>query len=281
MDFTLFSLNGDTLNLQSALMEGKPVVLIAGSYTCPVFRNKISVINDVAALYQGFLNIYIIYTLEAHPYPDTSVYFGYVNPTNANVNAGILYAEPLTYGERKAIASAMINDVNPAVPVYIDGPCNEWWSIYGPAPNNSYIIDTSGIIVSKHGWFHKFPDNIYCELDSITGINSGKCTAPGNSNFSFQLTSQVVNNGQQDMTIYARRLENHLPNGWSSSMCIDVCYSASVDSTLFLLPAGGTQAVSVYFYTSAGADTGHVKMGLRNLNNPANDTLFHAFAITE
>ena len=80
-DFTLYDLNGDSLRLGEALSYGKPVLLIAGSYTCPVFRQKSSVINDVISFYAGQVDVYIIYTLEAHPDGDTSVYFGYVNPT--------------------------------------------------------------------------------------------------------------------------------------------------------------------------------------------------------
>src|SRR5687768_9172822 len=40
-DFKLYGLNGDSLALSQALAGGKPVLLIAGSLTCPVFRAKI------------------------------------------------------------------------------------------------------------------------------------------------------------------------------------------------------------------------------------------------
>src|SRR6187551_3614807 len=66
-DFTLFDMNGDSLHLADLLNQGKPVLLVAGSYTCPVFRGKVDVINDVMSTYAGQLNAYVIYTLEAHP----------------------------------------------------------------------------------------------------------------------------------------------------------------------------------------------------------------------
>jgi hypothetical protein len=296
-DFTLYNAGGDSLHLGSALSQGRPVLLIAGSYTCPVYRGKVQVINDLVNTYAGLLDVYIIYTLEAHPYIDTSVYFGYVNTTTQNINAGILYRQPVTYGERKTVIADMLNDINTQADVFIDGPCNNWWTVYGPAPNNSYLIDTNGIIFSKHGWFDKFPDNIYCDIDSLLGTTSGNCVvAGGNSTFTFQQTSadtiygvagstlsvdgQLINNSSQDLLIYGRRLANNIPSDWGSSMCIDVCYSTTTDSVTFVLPAFTTQDVHVYFYTSSSIDTGHVRVGFRNLNNPANDTFTNAFGIT-
>src|SRR5687768_13348185 len=57
-DFTLFDSAGDTLNLSEALSQGRPVLLVAGSYTCPVFRNKIDVLNAVVSEYAGLLDVY-------------------------------------------------------------------------------------------------------------------------------------------------------------------------------------------------------------------------------
>ncbi|MEO8149640.1 MAG: T9SS type A sorting domain-containing protein [Bacteroidia bacterium] len=297
-DFTLYNLNGDSLNLETALSNGHPVLLIAASYTCPVYRGKVPVINDLMSTYAGLLDVYIIYTIEAHPDIDTSVYFGYVHTGTQNIQAGILYHQPTTYGERKSVLSDMLANMTTLAPVFIDGPCNNWWSVYGPAPNNAYLIDTNGIIFAKHGWFDRYPDNIYCDIDSLLGTNSGNCTGTsGTSNYTFQFTSadtvydiagttisvdaELTNTGSQDILIYARRLENDMPTGWASSMCIDVCYSTSTDSVVFLLPAGATQAMHVYFFTSSSmADTGHVKMGFKNLSNVSNNNFMHAFGIT-
>src|SRR5688572_928433 len=169
-DFKLYALNGDSLILSQSLTSGKPVLLIAGSLTCPVFRAKVATINQVAVTYSTFVNVYIIYTIEAHP-TDTSVYFGYVNVTSQNISGGILFKQPQNYGERKAMVDTMGSYFNLTAPVYLDAPCNNWWKKFGPAPNNSYLIGTNGVVLNKHGWFHKFPDNIYCDLDSILNFN--------------------------------------------------------------------------------------------------------------
>jgi len=296
-DFTLYDLNGDSLNLRDALGHGRPVLLVAGSYTCPVFRSKVDVINDVVAMYGGQLDVYVIYTIEAHPDSDTSVYFGYVNPTTQNIQQGVLYRQPLNYGERKQIVTDMLSSMSISARVFIDGPCNNWWSFYGPAPNNAYLLDTDGIVYSKHGWFDRFPDNIYCAIDSLLGTSSGNCTAHGgNSTYTFQYLSsdtvygpegstisvdaQLTNTGTDDILIHAQRIENQLPPGWATSMCIDVCYSTSTDSVVFLLPAGSIQPVHVYFYTTMDTGTGHVKLGFKNLDIITNNNFMHAFGIT-
>jgi hypothetical protein len=296
-DFTLYNHNSDSLNLSTALGNGTPVLLVAGSYTCPVFRNKIQDINNVVQTYGSMLQVYVIYTIEAHPDSDTSVYFGYVNPTSQNIQAGILYGEARTYGERKSIAQDLLDSMTILAPLFIDGPCDNWWLNYGPAPNNSYLIDTNGIIFSKHGWFDRYPEDIFCDIDSLLGINSGQCgSSTGNGTFTFNLLSndtvfgetgntltidgELVNNSSQDLPIYVRRIQNNLAPGWASALCIDVCYSTVTDSVVFLLPANTTQSFHFYFFTSANDDTSHARVGFRNENNTSNMFLYNFYGIT-
>ncbi len=298
-DFTLYDLNGDPFNLADALNSGTPVLLVAGSYTCPVFRGKIPEINQVVSTYGNQLKVAVIYTIEAHPNIDTSVYFGYVNPTTTNIQAGILYRQPNTYGERKFIAQELLDSMTINAPVYIDGPCNNWWSTYGPAPNNSYLIDTTGIVFSHHGWFDRFPRDIFCDIDSLLGTSSGLCSGggPATGAFTFNLISndtvydvagstisidgELVNNDAvNDVQVYVRRLINNIPTDWGSSLCIDVCYSTSTDSVVFLLPAGSTQSFHFYFYTSAVANSGKARVGFKNLNDSTNSFSQNLFGIT-
>src|SRR4051794_19849988 len=55
-DFKLYSLSGDSLILSQQLQLHKPVLLIAGSLTCPVFRSKVPIINQVMATYGASIN---------------------------------------------------------------------------------------------------------------------------------------------------------------------------------------------------------------------------------
>ena len=297
-DFTLYDLNGDSLNLGEALSHGKPVLLVAGSYTCPVYRNKIPALNSIVSLYAGLVDVYIIYTVEAHPIVDTSVYFGYVNPTTTNLNEGVTYRQPVTYGERKNVVQDMLSAMTITSPVFLDGPCNNWWMTYGPAPNNAYLIDTNGVVFAKHAWFDKYPEDMDCDIDSLLGTSLGTCApSGGNSTFAFQMVShdtvmeeagimisvdaQLTNTGTSDIIVYARRLLNDLPPNWASSMCIDVCYSTTTDTVVFVLPAGATQDVHVYFYSSpSSSDTGYVRLGFRNQQQTSNQVTFEAVGVS-
>ncbi|REJ85241.1 MAG: T9SS C-terminal target domain-containing protein [Bacteroidetes bacterium] len=296
-DFTLYDLNGDSMNLSSTLNSGKPILLIAGSYTCPVFRNKIASINNVVNTYDTLISVFVVYTLEAHPDVDISVYSGNVNPTSGNIAAGILYRQPTTYGERKLIAQDLLDSMAINARVLIDGPCNNWWLNYGPAPNNAYLIRPDGVVFAKHGWYDKSPENILCDLDSLLGLN-GNCNTStgGNGTFTYRMltsnqmtgpqgstitiSGELQNNGGSDIEIIMQRLINDIPSGWSTSLCADVCYQTFEDSVHFILPDGYLQPFHFYFFTSMGLDTGMARVRLMNARNNSNSYTFNVFGRT-
>ncbi len=295
-DFTAFDVNGNAFNLGDALAAGKPVLMVAGSYTCPVFRNKLPSLNSVIATYGTEITTVIIYTVEAHPYIDISPYFGAVNTHPANIAAGILYQQPTSYGGRKAVAQDMLDSLPIDAPVYLDGPCNEWWNYYGQAPNCAYLIDTSGIIVAHHAWYDKFPEDIVCDIDSLLG-NPGDCSEAFGGLLGMALTSNDTIHGEAGTTLYGSatlwnegtgdllvrivKLVTDLPDDWSTSLCADVCYLPDVDTALVSIPAGDTLHFYYYFYTSSAVDTGYTKLGFRNENNTANHFEQRYWGITE
>lgn len=280
-DFTLYDLQGNAFNLSTALSGAVPILLVGGNYTCPVFRNKVPVINNVMNIYGNQIQVYVVYGVEAHPDIDTSVYFGYVNTGAANQQAGILYRQPVTYGERKAIVQDMLASMTIQAPVLIDGPCNNWWLNYGPAPNNAYLIRPDGVVFAKHGWFDKSPDKILCDLDSLLGT-TGNCTtgSGGSGTFTLQMltsnnvigpegstltvSANVINASSQDVELNVVRLINDIPRSWGSSLCLDVCYSTLTDSANLIVPAGTTQPFHFYFFTAAGQDTGMARVRFSN-----------------
>jgi len=167
-DFTLYDVNGNLFNLSSELQKGKPILMVAGSYTCPVYRDKLGVLNSIASTYSNDLTAFIVYVVEAHPDVDVSPYSGTVWTVGGNTSVGIVYQQPKTYGERKAVLTAMMGTETINVPVYIDGPCNNWWDYYGPAPNNAYLIHPNGTVAAKHGWFDKAPTyNMVNDIDAL------------------------------------------------------------------------------------------------------------------
>jgi len=246
-DFTLWDINGDSITLSSVLNSGKRVLVVSGSYTCPIFRNHMSDLNDVSAQFGSQIECFVVYTVEAHPTGSTMPSSGVINPTNPP------YYQPLTYGDRKLIIQDLLNGVNGppsgnyipvpvSVPIYIDGPCNEWWQYYD-APNNAYLIDTNGILFAYHNWFNNSnppngpATNIWCDIDSILGVNSGGCTQVTSltGTFDFQLKpgetiptfgnagdiidifGEIINNSSDGVKVNIERIMNILPsNTWES-----------------------------------------------------------------
>ena len=66
-DFKLYDVNGDSIILSDVLNTGKNVLMVSGSYTCPIFRNHMSELNSVYNLYGDQIECFVVYTKEAHP----------------------------------------------------------------------------------------------------------------------------------------------------------------------------------------------------------------------
>lgn len=285
-DFTLHDVEGNAFNLGTALLEGKPVLMISSSYTCPVFRNKVPKINQLFADHAGELTIVIIYTPEAHPAVDISPYFGAVNTGQQNLNEGILIEQPETYGERRAVLQDMLAGLQIDAPVYLDGPCNEWWDYYGPQPNNAYLIDVNGTIHTHHDWFDKLPDDIDCDIEDLLALpptsDCGGTTFGGDFNVQWMSNDTVYGEGGTTLTAHLKlfntsateevlvrvvKLQTNLPEGWQTSLCLDVCYLPDVDTALVPIAAGDTMHFYYYFYSTPGDAIGYTRLGMRNENN--------------
>ncbi|MBL4704370.1 MAG: T9SS type A sorting domain-containing protein [Flavobacteriales bacterium] len=172
--FNLYDISGVAMDIQTTLQQGKAVLIMCGSYTCPAFRNKVDELNDTAAMYPAQIEPMIIYVVEAHPQgPDVSPYSGLVNEAN-NASIGALFPQPTTYGERKVIVQAFIDSMSSVingVPIYIDGVNNEWWHAFGEAPNDGFLIDPSGIVAIEHVWFDKVPDDMFADVAVYIAAN--------------------------------------------------------------------------------------------------------------
>jgi len=285
-DFKLYTLNGDSVELSNVLQAGKPVLLISSSYTCPVFRGKIPVINQVDSIYQSLLNVYIIYTVEAHPIIDVSPYSGNLWTTSANQTEGILFEQPKTYGERKAVLSSLLSTNYLRPSVLIDGPCNEWWLSYGTEPNSATLIQPNGTVFAFQQWFDKAPENIFCEIDSLLGTNSGQCSSFGNGGtfswsgdtieygipgFFIAVHSTLTNNSSsENVEITIQRQGTQMPATWLTALCTDICYPPTTTSAQVTIPPGVSQPFIFYFYPDTTPASGISQVRFMNQNNSSN-----------
>lgn len=294
--FTLYGIDGSVFDLGTALLQ-KPVLMIAGSYTCPKYRNSLPVINEVQSLFGDQLTTVVVYTAEAHPIIDDSPYSGNVNPHAANIAAGILYEQPSTYGERIEVVQDMLDSMDHAVPVVIDGACNEWWQYYGPAPNIAYLIGMDGVIVARHTWFDQYPQDIVCDIEALLGLPSTDCIETLGGQFTMQwltndtiygdptstitISTRIDNTGALPVLVEVHRLENNLPAGWSSALCLDVCHTPDISYAEVLVPAGSSQDFHFYFYPENIPGYGHARIGVRNAEDNSNSYMLelHGFGM--
>ena len=296
-DFTLYDYFGNEYNMENELMNGKHILLVTGSYTCPKFRNQIESLNEVEENYGELISSFVIYTVEAHPLdPDISPYSGEVWPSGQNT--GIEYNQPETYGERKSIVFDLINSEDISVPVLIDGPCNEWWMHYTNRPNSAILIENTGIIYNTQQWFDDQGSHINCDILSMLNENVDDCeNVDASGTFNFNLVGdsivyglagetifaygELVNNSDAPVEIKVKRIFEDVPFGWQTSLCTNICLLPTIDTDTVYLDVGETANYTMYFYTNEVPGTGSVTMRFRNLNQNSNSFKQDFICITE
>ncbi len=156
-DFTLFDTAGKPVRLSQVCAEGKPILLISGSYSCPPTRDGLdAILPFILSNYGNQLNIFFIYTLEAHPNaPDVCPYYDSIIIPKENRKDKIACEQHKTYGNRKEQAKELIAAKSLTIPVLLDGVCNEYLTHFGPAPNSAYLIRPDGVVFNHYGWFSK------------------------------------------------------------------------------------------------------------------------------
>lgn len=297
-DFTLYSLYGEEFTLSDKLAEGKPVLLISGSYTCWVYRAAVDQINGLQMLFGDMINIAVVYTVEAHP-TDTSVYFNDIATGWPNFDDGVLYPNPTTYGERIEVAQDMLDELPLNVPLLMDSPCHDWWLNYGTNPNAAFFITPEGLVFDSQQWFDRFPESILetianyfdIEIDPGEGIDEPygafelgayeeDCASdvPG-----MTIISEVEVNNIDTLDAFFNiiRLSEDLPEGWETSLCTDICYPPNVSYTNMYLDAGAEDYFSLYFYTDETPGEGEVELFIDHEYRPENNFNITLKACTE
>jgi len=116
---------------------------------------------------------------------------------------------------------------------------------------------------------------------------------PDDTVLSGQLGSEIVfnititNTSTSTLTLALVRTLNNLPQGWESSMCLDVCYPPTADSVLTTpafgsspLNPGESRPFSVHVYAATNHGTGTVRIVARNTHNAADQCVLTFTAIS-
>ncbi len=159
-DFTLWNMEGKQVKL-SQYKGVSNVAIILGSASCMVFRRESltmwSSLKQVAANAMAKsgkkLEILIVFTKEAHPAAEPSVYLGTQWLGIENVEDKVLVSMSKTFAERVTLARGLDARIKLDKPnVWIDGMDDAVWKLFGSVPNGMFLIDMQGNLAWKELW---------------------------------------------------------------------------------------------------------------------------------
>lgn len=89
-------------------------------------------------------------------------------------------------------------------------------------------------------------------------------------NTSEYVPATLQNDFTQDIELDIIRVQNNLPSGWVSGLCVDVCQTTIVDSIRITVPAGQSKEFKMYFaliIPELPPDTAHTEILFRNVDS--------------
>ena len=146
-EFELASTDGDVVRLSELLAE-RPVLLVQGNYTCPVYQKNRKRIDELAAIFADDIHVVLVYGPEAHPKTDPSPYRG---DNWAKEDKFSHVDEPETFEERVEHALRLKGDRD--LLTLVEPLDNPIWCTYATAPNGAFLIRQDGTFEAVHDWF--------------------------------------------------------------------------------------------------------------------------------
>ncbi|CAG8487459.1 13095_t:CDS:2, partial [Racocetra fulgida] len=117
-----------TISLHSLYQSGRPLVLLGGSYTCPLYRYISHVLNDIYKRYKAQVDFYMIQIREAHA--------SNVWPIGNVVDV----KEHRTLTDRLIAAREMIKNTELEIPVLADTMDDTFLKLYSPWPFRFFVV---------------------------------------------------------------------------------------------------------------------------------------------
>lgn len=143
-DFELLDLDGTPLRL--ADLRGRPVVIEFGSYTCPIFSDRVPEMELLAGEHHE-ATFLVIAIREAHP--------------------GEVQRQHSTAEEKRRAARKMAIEEGLRRRVLVDDLEGSVHRAYGGAWNPVYVLDREGKIAYRRAWNH--PGEVDAALEALRG----------------------------------------------------------------------------------------------------------------
>jgi hypothetical protein len=147
----LKSLSGKSVKLPT---PGKPLLLVTGSASCPVYRGRdMKLLDDWRRKLADRLDVFVLYTTEAHPAVGPSLYVHGQWILEPNYEQEVFVEQAKSYADRVATAAALAErfalDTNSLL---IDRIDNHYWEMLGGLPNLAILVGSDGEVVYKENW---------------------------------------------------------------------------------------------------------------------------------
>lgn len=125
-------------------LQGRVVVLIFGSYTCPTFRSRAAALEKLNVEVGTRANLYVVYTKEIHPLGGWEV--------ERNKEEKIQVERPTTIAGRETIARECRGVLHLSMPFLIDDMNDTAATALGLYPNGAVVINRDGTIAATQKW---------------------------------------------------------------------------------------------------------------------------------
>jgi hypothetical protein len=153
----LIGLDYSTKSASDCIEPGKLTVFISGSYTCDVTRNQMPNINEFVEKSGANTEVYLVHTLESHPFDVSSPYSHSEEPwlVESNLDLGIYATQPQTLGERIQLSVKWNQETDIHPHFLLDDENNSFWSEFGQGPNMAIVVSGENVVLFKQEWFEK------------------------------------------------------------------------------------------------------------------------------
>lgn len=146
--FDLPTTEGGRFTSDSAGRDGRPVLLVFGSLTCPVTESAAPGLNDLHAEFGEVVRFVMVNVREAHP------------------GAGV--AQPGTAADKLVHAKALAERHGFAFETAVDDIDGGLHRAFGTRPSSAYLIDVTGHILFRAHWSNA-TDALHEALTAVAG----------------------------------------------------------------------------------------------------------------
>lgn len=153
---TVYKLDGSAAKLSDNWRD-RPALVVTGSLTCDITRERIDQLNALTRRFDGRINIVLLYTIEAMPSdapaPGPAGEALAERPGDRDTP---VHPQPQTLAQRIALATELREMCGVQAAILVDDMDDTGWSAFGHAPAMAALITPDSKIVVKQGWFDAF-----------------------------------------------------------------------------------------------------------------------------